>query len=130
MNDYALHFIAQNMTNLSKLDLTGCYKVTSYGIEYISKECGRLSELDLTECYGIDDESLFHLTRHCTSLTVLNMADCVNVVWDAYRLAGRDLNRLIHNNLKSLCLRHSKICDEGVMILCTIFPDLRILDLR
>lgn len=118
------------MKNVVKLDLTGCYRVTSLGVEYLTKSCSKLSEIDLTECYGLDNWTIIHFWKNCSTLTILNLADCFQITWNIESLLSIYSDFQAHKNLKSLCLRNSNIQTEGMVFLSLMFPDLRILDLR
>ncbi|XP_064613441.1 lysine-specific demethylase 2A-like isoform X2 [Liolophura sinensis] len=79
ISDSSLAIMPRHLTNLEKLDLSYCIKLTNKGIEYLTNEGTstryNLKELDLTGCNQLTDECLTFLAN-CPKLVRLKLKAC------------------------------------------------------
>jgi uncharacterized protein YjbI with pentapeptide repeats len=77
----------------------------------------------------VDDQAVVELLGSNT-LSILNLADCNLVKFHFTTVQNFDMESCSNSQLKSLCLRHTKVDDLSVRNITRIFSDLRIIDLR
>ncbi|XP_050521569.1 jmjC domain-containing histone demethylation protein 1-like isoform X2 [Daktulosphaira vitifoliae] len=86
ISDVSLRYVVQYVPNLAELDLSQCFRVTDAGIAQltspIANAISTLEVLDLSGCTGITDVSLEHLLK-CTSLRRLDMKHTSKVTTSA-----------------------------------------------
>ncbi|PRP87161.1 hypothetical protein PROFUN_01423 [Planoprotostelium fungivorum] len=128
ITDGGIRALSENAKVLTKLDLTGCFMISRFGADALSRNCTTLSELELTECLSIDDSAIYSLLQS-KSLNILTLADCHNVLFLFHDVSDFDREKATNPNLKSLCLRHTRVTDESIQNITELCSDLRILDL-
>jgi len=79
LTDNSITKITQNCSQLEDLSLTGCNQITNNSIIQLSQHCKKLQLLDLSFNKQITDQSVFEVVKNCPELNELNLRDCSNV---------------------------------------------------
>ncbi|XP_076913671.1 F-box/LRR-repeat protein 3-like [Bidens hawaiensis] len=134
VTDYGLSSIVTKHTELKRLDITCCRKITHAAVSHITKSCGGLvslkmesctlvsseafvligqychflQELDLTD-NDVDDEGLKSVSR-CTELSVLKLGICLNITDEGLIFIGSRCHKLSELDL----YRSIGITDKGI----------------
>ena len=110
-----------DFSELKKLDLMGCKKLTDKGLKLILSKCHNLKELNLTWT-NITGEHLDSLGIDCPILEKLNLSCCKT-------LTVKDLKSILSKcpNLKELDLSCSNITGEDLVSLKMDFPKIKVL---
>ena len=106
LTDTGLEYVAQ-LTQLTKLVLTGCGKITDTGLDYVA-QLTLLTSLNLRNCKKITDTGLKHVAQ-LTQLTSLALTGCGKIT-DLGLQCVAQLTQLTSLNL-SYCV---KITDTGL----------------
>jgi len=135
--DSAIASLAENCKNLSHVDMSCCYGLTTntlasladrplefLSIRSINISCefslpSTLRHLDMSKCVGVTDEHLSPILLSCKNLENLNLADCPDLTDASLDLISTHLR----NSLKSLNLSGCLgITPQGVELLLPLFP--------
>ncbi len=70
---------AQNNANgatseVEKIVLNGCSRLTDRSVAAISRKCPRLRHLEVRNCPGLTDQALVHLAHRCHDLEHLDLS--------------------------------------------------------
>lgn len=103
--------VVTGVTNLEKLNLSGCYNVTDTGLAHaFSFDLPHLKVLDLSLCKQVTDSSLSRIAQHLKNLEVLELGGCCNITNTGLLLIAWGLKKLKRLNLRS-CWH---ISDQGI----------------
>ena len=70
---------ALKFTDLRKLVLGYCHKISYMGIEELVENCPALEDLTISSCLMIDDDAMLHIAHGLPRLRRLNVSNCVNL---------------------------------------------------
>ncbi|KAG0492756.1 hypothetical protein HPP92_005893 [Vanilla planifolia] len=73
-------------SQLRKLDLSSCHKLSDAGIRSTAVSCPMLASLDLSFCSCVSDETLREISFSCPNLCVLDASYCPNISLESVRL--------------------------------------------
>jgi len=109
LTDISVIAIADNIPNITMLDLRGNEKITSKGILYISERCRYLEVLHLKRSpYATTDESLIALSTNNPRLQKVNLRGCF---------------KILDGNIKE------NITSHGIIALTKNCPELSLIDI-
>lgn len=92
VNKESLPFLAQSAgSNLSKLDLSGCWEVSDDDLKAVANLCPNISILSVSNCWKISDTGISYIAKDCSNLKELDLSYCgqlsgtglVNHCWTA-----------------------------------------------
>jgi F-box/leucine-rich repeat protein 7 len=69
--------LGSNSTSASEVEkivLNGCAKLTDRSVAAISRKCPRLRHLELRQCPNLTDQALVHLAHRCQDLEHLDFS--------------------------------------------------------
>ncbi|KAI8119736.1 hypothetical protein FF38_14116 [Lucilia cuprina] len=86
-------------TELRKLVLGYCHKISSMGIEELVENCPALEDLTISSCLMIDDDAMLHIAQGLPRLRRLNVSNCIN-------LTGKSIDYVVElcKSLKELSM--------------------------
>ncbi|KVI11293.1 Leucine-rich repeat, cysteine-containing subtype [Cynara cardunculus var. scolymus] len=149
VTDDGLSSVVMKQTELKRLDITCCRKITQASIAHLTKSCGSLvslkmesctlvpsgafvligqhcrflEELDLTD-NDVDDEGLKSISR-CSQLSVLKLGICLNISDEGLIFIGNGCPKLIELDL----YRSVGIKDAGISAVAHGCPSLEMINI-
>lgn len=136
VTDDGIEILAKNCRYLRSLDLGGCPKVRDRSVYAISA-LTHLEELSLDDCHEVSNEAVQRLLTSVTKLVSLSLKRCggiteeglrymhdMPVVWGERRHYGCAHLEAFH------VARNDSISDQFILVLATLCPQLRTLDIR
>jgi hypothetical protein len=103
--------IAENLSNLVNIDLSGSPQLTNSSLIEISKKCQNLKMINLFDCRKIADKSIIEIVHNCLKLENINIGDM-------HRITDLSLIEISKycSNLQTLNLHSSqRITDYGLI---------------
>lgn len=114
ITDMGVISLAENCSNLSKVDVKGCNQVSDAAVKSLGENCKNLIEINLSGCEKVTDEGIEILAENCKNLTLVDLSDCEEVAYKGLVKLGKNCKNLSKINLSISPKARKNVSSKGV----------------
>ena len=116
VDDAVVAAVISKCTQLSSLNLGGCYKITNATVLAVASGCEHLTSLNLGGCYEITNAAVVAVASGCMQLTTLDLLGC-NITDAAVVAVASGCKQLTSLNLRG-CGNTTEAAVQAVASAC------------
>lgn len=79
VDDQVMETLGCACHRLTRLNVSGCDKITNAGLASLAFGCRDVTTLDISECTAISDTGIASVAAGCSGITNLNIAGCIQI---------------------------------------------------